>query len=264
MPFVGSVILFATQPKQTNMGMRSVLLFVPLLLFYTFETTATEPRHASLAGTRFLVYETGGAASDASLPMIVGLHYSGAKPEAMLEYFDGIDFSARIVLPQGGYPRRDGYSWFPTDYAQLSAAQQDEAAFDAENNLSAFLNAAAGEYATSGKPIVMGISYGGDLAFLLATRHPEKLRAAFPIAARFLPAWMPETNTCKPRCPPIHAMHGDADATVPMAPTQRAAARLREMGFDVRFESYPGVAHDFDARMEKDFSEKAKNLFADP
>nr|WP_283254755.1 dienelactone hydrolase family protein [Luteimonas galliterrae] len=182
----------------------------------------------------------------------------------MLEYFDRIDFPVRIVLPQGAYARRDGYSWFPADYAQLSASQQDDAAFDAERKLSAFVDAAAAKYTTFGKPVVMGISYGGDLAFLLAIRHPDKVSASFPVAARFLPAWLPKTNACKPRCPQIHAMHGDADTTVPMAPTQRAAARLREMGFDVRFESYPGVAHDFDARMEKDFSEKAKNLFAQP
>lgn len=219
-----------------------------------------QPREASAAGFRYLVFETAGAKSDATLPMIVGLHYSSAKPEAMLEYFDQIDFPARIVLPQGAYARRGGYSWFPTDYAEMAAALQDDAAFDMERKLSAFVDAAAAKHASRGKPAVMGISYGGDLAFLLAIRHPDKVRASFPVAARFLPAWLPETNTCKPRCPPIYAMHGDADTTVPMAPTRQAAAQLRAMGFDVSFEPYPGVAHDFDARMEKDFSEKAKNL----
>ena len=218
------------------------------------------PREANDAGYRYLVLETAGAKPGALLPMIVGLHYSGARPETMLEYFDQIDFPVRIVLPQGAYTRREGYSWFSTDYAQLSAAQQDDAAFDAERKLSAFVDSATAKYATRGKPIAMGISYGGDLAFLLAIRDPDKVRAAFPVAARFLPAWMPKTNTCKPHCPPIYAMHGDADTTVPMGPTQQAAARLREMDFDVAFEPYPGVAHDFDARMEKDFSEKAKSL----
>lgn len=231
-----------------------------LLIAFALPAAAAEPREANEAGFRYLVLETAGAKPDAALPMIVGLHYSSAKPETILEYFDKIDFPARIVLPQGAYPRREGYSWFPTEYAQLSATQQDEAAFDSERKLSAFMDAAAAKYATRGKPVVMGISYGGDLAFLLAIRHPDKVRAAFPVAARFLPAWMPKTNTCKPRCPPIYAMHGDKDTTVPMAPTQQVAARLRKIGFDVAFESYPGVAHDFDARMKEDFSEKAKSL----
>jgi phospholipase/carboxylesterase len=233
---------------------------IALLAAFALPAAASEPREANDAGFRYLVFEIAGAKPDAALPMIVGLHYSSAKPEAMLKYFDQIDFPARIVLPQGAYTRRDGYSWFPTDYAQLGAAQQDDAVFDAERKLSVFVDAAAAKYATRGKPVVMGISYGGDMAFLLAIRHPDKVRASFPVAARFLPTWMPKTNTCKPSCPPIHAMHGAADTTVPIAPTQQAATRLREMGFDVGFESYPGVAHDFDARMQKNFSEKAKSL----
>lgn len=231
-----------------------------LLVAFALPAAASEPREANDAGFRYLVFETAGAKPGTVLPMIVGLHYSSAKPDAMIEYFDQIDFPARIVLPQGAFTRRDGYSWFPTDYAQLNAARQDDAAFDAEQKLSAFVDAAVAKNATRGKPVVMGISYGGDLAFLLAIRHPDKVRASFPVAARFLPAWLPKTNTCRPRCSPIHAMHGDADTTVPMAPTQQAAAQLRKLGFDVAFESYPGVAHDFDARMEKDFSEKAKSL----
>lgn len=234
-----------------------MLGFVLLLLSAVPATAAggAEPREAHAAGFRYLVFETAGAKSEAALPMIVGLHYSSAKPETMLEYFDGIDFPARIVLPQGAHPRRDGYSWFPTGYAQLGQAERDAAVFDAEKRLASFVGAVPAEYPTRGKPMVMGISYGGDLSFLLAVRHPELLSAAFPVAARFLLAWMPRTNTCKPACPPILAMHGDADRTVPMAPTQEAIERLRKMRFDIELKPYPGVGHDFDARMERDFAE---------
>lgn len=264
MPFVGSVILFATPPPQTNMGTRSLLPFVPLLIFFAFETVAAEPRDASLEGIRYLVFETAGADPTATLPMIVGLHYSSAKPETMLEYFDGIDFPARIVLPQGEYPRRDGYSWFPTEYAELSQAKQDAAAFDAEKKMAAFAKGVRALYPTRGKPAVMGISYGGDVSFLLAIRHPQLFSASFPVASRFLPAWVPKTNACKPHCPPIRAMHGDADTTVPMGPTRDAVARLRKMGFDVGMTPYAGVPHDFDPRMERDFAEQARKLFAAP
>jgi len=227
---------------------------------YALEAAAAEPREAALAGTRYLVMETGGAAAGADLPMIVGFHYSSAKPEAMLEYFDGIDFPARIVLPQGGYPRRDGYSWLPTDYAELAQAKQDEAVFAEEKKLAAFVDGVRKQYPTRGKPAVMGISYGGDMSFLLAIRHPASIGASYPIAARFLPTWMPSANTCKPACPPIRAMHGAADTTVPMAPTQAAVAKLKKLGYDVDLTPYAGVPHDFDARMERDFTEQARKL----
>lgn len=261
LPFVGSVILFATPPTQTNMGMRSLLLFVPLLFSFTFETAAAEPRSASLEGTRYLVFETTGADPEAALPMIVGLHYSSAKPEAMVEYFDHIDFPARIVLPQAEYPRRDGYSWFPTDYAELSQAKQDAAATDAERKMAAFAKGVRERHPTRGKPAVMGISYGGDVSFLLAIRHPQEFSASFPVAARFLPTWMPKSNACKPHCPPIRAMHGDADTTVPIGPTRDAVAQLKKAGFDVTLTPYAGVPHDFDQHMERDFAEQARKLF---
>lgn len=242
------------------MDMRSALRFIPLLLLCAFAAVAAEPRQASSEGFRYLVFETDGADAEATLPMIVGLHYSSAKPETMLEYFDGIDFPARIVLPQGGYPRRDGYSWFPADYAELGQAEQDAAAFATEKKIAAFVDAARKRYPTRGKPVAMGISYGGDVSFLLAVRHPESVGASFPIAARFLPAWMPAANTCKPACPPIRAMHGDADTTVPMGPTQASVAKLKKLGYDVELTPYAGVPHDFDARMERDFAERAREL----
>ena len=226
---------------------------------------ATEPGHqaireADTAGFRYLVFETAGAKPDAELPMIVGLHYSGAKPETMIEYLDGIDFPARIVLPAGEYPRPNGQSWFPAGNEKLSDAKQKKLAFGVEEKLSAFVAGAVREYPTRGKPVVMGISYGGDLAFLLALRHPEQFRASFPIAARFLPGWMPTSNACKPHCPTIRAMHGDADKTVLMAPTQAAVARLKKMGFDAELTPYPGVVHDFDAKMESDLVENVRAL----
>jgi len=231
-----------------------------LLAVVAVASERPSPREGNEAGIRYLVFETAGAESGATLPMIVGLHYSSAKPETMLEYFDSIDFPARIVLPQGEYPRREGYSWFPTNYAELGQAEQDAAVSATEGKLAAFVDDARKRYPTRGKPVAMGISYGGDVSFLLALRHPDSIAASFPIAARFLPTWMPEQSACKPACPPIRAMHGDADKTVPMAPTRDAVARLRKKGYDVSLTPYSGVEHDFDARMERDFSEQAKRM----
>lgn len=249
------------------MGRYRIALSVAFGLIFassSFAADTVPPREAREAGYRYLVFETAGAKPEQTLPMIVGLHYSSAKPEAMLEYFDTLDFPARIVLPQGEYPRRDGYSWFPTDYAQRGQTEQDAAAFATEKKLAVFIEDVRKRYPTRGKPAVMGISYGGDVSFLLAIRHPETVSAAFPIAARFLPTWMPAANTCKPHCPPIRAMHGDADTTVPMKPTRAAAMKLKTLGYDVALTPYPGVTHDFDARMERDFVGQAKKALAAP
>lgn len=218
-------------------------------------------REAHIAGVRYLVIETPGADQDDVLPMIVGLHYSGARPEEMTEYFDQITFPARIVLPQGPYPRRAGYTWFPTDNT-LSTGQQARFATDMAESLSTFISSAVAQHPTLHKPIVMGISYGGDLSLLIALRQPSQVWAAFPVAARFLPEWMPN-HPCGQSCPPIYAVHGAQDTTVPLEPMQAAMANLQRLGWNAQLRIYSGVAHDFDARQEADFVEHVHRLLSE-
>lgn len=218
-------------------------------------------REDTAEGFRYLVLQSGGGGVGQTLPMIIGLHYSGATPEEMLEYFNGIGFPARIILPQGPYPRRSGHSWFSADYARLGPAQQDEAAFEMARKLASFVDDVRKRHSTRGKPVVMGISYGGDMSLLLAIRHPDSIAAAFPIAARLLPGWMPSTRGCHSHCPPIRAMHGAADTTVPMQATREAMMKLARMGYDATLTQYPGVAHDFAPRMQRDFSAQVERVF---
>lgn len=220
------------------------------------------PRHDTILGMPYLVFETAGGRANEALPMIVGLHYSGAEPQAMIEYFDSLNMNARIVLPGGPYARPKGRSWFPTEIDVMGQAAQDAIAFESADKLAKFVTAARNRYPTRGKPIVTGVSYGGDMAMLLALRHPNTVAAAFPVAARLLPAWIPTVNTCKPNCPPIRALHGADDTTVPIGPTREAIARLIRLGYDVSLTPYPGVKHDFDAHMERDFSDQVRKLFA--
>lgn len=224
---------------------------------------AAHRQEGSLAQFHYLTFVTGGAKPTDRLPLIVGLPYSGAKLGDMVGYFAGIDFKARVVLPQGRYPRpADGHSWFPADYATMAPGKREALTFAVVDQVSAFVATATQTFPTRGKPVVVGVSYGADVGFLLALRHPGQLAAAFPVAARFLPAWMPRENTCKPRCPLIYAMHGEQDTTVAMEPTRRAARQLAAMGYRVEFHSYAGVPHDFSAEETRDFAAKARQILA--
>ena len=221
------------------------------------------PQEGSIAGHRYVTFVTGKPKPGELLPMIVGLHYSGARPETILGDFERIDFPARIVLPQGRYPRRAAYSWFPSEYGELEAAAQKTLTFDILKDVSAFIDSVSKKYPTRGKPVVVGTSYGGDLSFLLAIHHPEQVLAAFPVAARFLPAWMPSAGGCAPGCPLVFVMHGDKDQTVPAEPTRRAAELLAGMGLRVEFHQYAGVGHDFSDRMKEDFAAQARRVLAE-
>ena len=240
----------------------ALALSVPAAASATDAVQLPVPRQDNTIGLRYLVYETGGAGADDTLPMIVGLHYSGAEPQVMVEYFDSLGIRARIVLPRGPYARPEGRSWFPAELGVMGQAAQDAVAFDSAGKLAEFIAAARERHRTRGKPVVTGVSYGGDMALLLALRHPRAVAAAFPVAARLLPSWIPAVNACKPHCPPIRALHGEDDATVAIGPTREGIGRLSMLGYDASLVPYSGVAHDFDARMERDFAEQARNIVA--
>ena len=58
-------------------------------------------------------------------------------------------------------------------------------------------------------------------------------------------------------------MHGVADTTVPIGPTRDAIALLKKMDYDVSMTPYAGVAHDFDAQMQRDFAGQAEKILED-
>ena len=219
------------------------------------------PRALQAAGFPYLVFETGGAAADATLPLVVGLHYSGATPAAMVEYFDRFTSPVRVVLPQGPHARPAGYSWFAaSEGTAADQAAQALAALPLSDALAGFVQAVEAAHPTRGKPQVTGVSYGGDLALLLALRHPEAVSAVFPVAARAFQQWLPGENRCAPACPSIHALHGSDDGTVPAAPMAAAIRSLAALGYPATMTEYPGIAHDFDAAMEADFVVRAESL----
>jgi phospholipase/carboxylesterase len=247
------------------MGLRLQRLFWIWFLLVPFASaTADNPgtgraRESEAAGFRYLVLESAGTSPDAELPMIIGLHYSGATPESMLGYFNQLRAPVRIVLPQGPMPRRSGWTWFSDAHASDRSGKQGTADAIVER-LADFADAVQQAHPTRGKPLLMGISYGGDLSLLLALRRPDAFAAAFPVAARWLPEWMPPANACAPSCPPVRALHGAADTVVPMAPTADGMRRLEAMGFDATLTPYPGVAHDFDAKMQRDFARQVESF----
>lgn len=243
---------------QLRLHSLAILFWLAMLAFPVSALAADSPRQlraAKVGGLDYAVFEVGGANADEELPMIVGLHYSGGTPEETAGYFDSLGFPARIVLPRGPYPRPKGHSWLPKQNGSPDLAAQAIELAATSDRLALLVTTLRHTYPTRGKPLVVGVSYGGDLAFLLALRHPDLFAAVFPVAARVLPEWMPAANPCSIGCPSIHALHGSADATAPMAPTLKSVEHLATLGFDIRITIYPGVAHDFNAMMQRDVAD---------
>ncbi|MDC3962385.1 dienelactone hydrolase family protein [Polyangium jinanense] len=256
----------STKNRRTTVILRALCCCLALASFACASRPRASPTPAraegTLAGYHYLTFVTGGARSTDALPLIVGLHYSSATPETIRADFDQIDIPARIVLPRGKYPRRSGYSWFPSSYGELAADKQAKLTFEVKDEVLAFVEAAAHHDPTTGKPVLVGTSYGGDLSYLIAIHHPDRVAAVFPIAARFPAEWLPATSTCRPSCPLVYAMHGEKDAVVPIDGARRAAQQLTELGHRVELHEYAGIAHDFSAQMKSDFTAQLRAVLS--
>ena len=190
---------------------------------------------------------TGGAKAEDHLPVIVALHGLGDRPESFAEAFAGFGARARILVPRGTTPDgRGGYRWFESrtqdgDVARISS--ELEAATESIDRLLVRLND------DGVRPIVTGFSQGGMLAFAIAARHPDHVRAAVPIGGWLPPPLLPAEKIG--RTPPIRALHGTADHVVPFALDQRTCERLRELGFDVELTPYAGIDHTVTPEMHR-------------
>jgi predicted peptidase len=181
-------------------------------------------------------------------PVILFLHGAGERGgDGLLQTVVGLGdavrrephrFPALVVFPQA-----------PAD-AQWAGAPADAAM--------AALDEIMARYATDPDRVYLtGISMGGNGAWYLAYRHPDRFAAVVPICGwveahpRFSLGQVVPGQAGEPFQAlanrlahiPIWIFHGDADAAVPVEQSRRAAAALEAAGAHVRYTELPGVGH---------------------
>ena len=85
-----------------------------------------------------------------------------------------------------------------------------------------------------------GLSRGGSAAWELAVQYPDKF-AAMAVVCGMAP--VPYADWID-RDMPIWVFHGEQDPVIPVEESENMVARLKKMGYDVRFTKYPDVGHD--------------------
>ena len=89
-----------------------------------------------------------------------------------------------------------------------------------------------------------GYSAGGNGAWVIGLRHPDRFAALVPAAGYFgWPFTVPE-NICDLKDVPVWAFHGAKDETIPLNAEQKLVDALKACGGDVRFTVYPDAGHD--------------------
>src|SRR5688572_22002821 len=116
-----------------------------------------------VAGFKYLEAVKGNAQPDDNLPIIIGFHFSSSNSQETAADYDSIKIPVRLILPQGNFRKREGYTYFPPDYYSKDSLTQMIIAKQTLDSIASFVKAIREKYKT--KPIVAGFSQGGDLSF---------------------------------------------------------------------------------------------------
>jgi predicted peptidase len=84
-----------------------------------------------------------------------------------------------------------------------------------------------------------GLSMGGQGAWHLAIRYPERFAAIAPICG-----WGQTYLACNLKDVPIWAFHGGQDRTVPPAQSEQMVAAVNKCGGNAKLTIYPEAGHD--------------------
>jgi predicted esterase len=154
---------------------------------------------------------TGGANPNASLPMVIALHGLGQDKEYMANKLAGLDFPARIIIPDGLYDRAEGYPgrrwWRGYNPAGLQAHMTEKIP-EAVELLAPFVARIQNCRPTIGRPLVVGHSQGGYVALEFAL-YPQLVSGVVSSAA-----WRPVALWNEEPVTPVIAVHGKNDTGV--------------------------------------------------
>ena len=84
-----------------------------------------------------------------------------------------------------------------------------------------------------------GLSRGGGAAWEMAVQYPDRF-AALAVVCGMAP--LPYASWLNKEMP-IWVFHGTKDQSIPFAESENMVARLKSMGYNVRFTRYEGVGH---------------------
>lgn len=180
--------------------------------------------------------------------LVVLVHGRGDRPRVPGLPIADLPKAVRVLMPRAPDRLGDGYTWLAT-YTRSGQEQLLAGSLSATaRHLAGAIEAFVRERPTVGKPIVIGFSQGAILTYALTTRYPHLFAAGFPIAG-FLPQGV--EPAAEGPFPTLHALHGDADPTVPMEHDRRTIEALRARGHKIAFSVARGVGHAVTPAMER-------------
>jgi phospholipase/carboxylesterase len=215
--------------------------------------------YQSINGFKYLEAVKNTSGIEADLPVIIAFHYSSSTPQETVNEYDQITAPVRIILPQGNFRKRAGFTYFPADYYSKDSLTQISISRITVDSIASFVRAIGKKY--NRKPIVAGFSQGGDISFLLAIYYPELITAAFPLAGFVHRQRINDIKLHAQKAVPVLIYQGEDDKIISVEYSKREVEELGEY-FSISLKTYPGLGHDFSPRMKKDYASRMSDFFS--
>jgi phospholipase/carboxylesterase len=207
------------------------------------DTATFHVRQNEQDGIFFLEVVIGEASFEDELPMLVVLHGRGGSAQIPGGPFLGLTHPVRVIVPQATERLGEGYEWLPVYVGQGLVDRLSATMFEQSSRVARLLRRVAENRPTIGRVIVSGFSQGGLLTITLALYHDDLVGEAFPLACWLPPPLVPTYRRSDLYYPRIRSMHGMADPTIPLGPTEELFRTLVTLGFDATLVTFPGVEH---------------------
>lgn len=221
-----------------------VSIFIVLVVAQWWFTDPTVDTPTNDISFNYVVKYTGNANKADHLPMLVALHGNGGTPEDFYEAaMDQFEIPMRIILLEGTIPSRFGkaWPWIPEELEKIGLAVNEA------------IELLAQKYPTSKKPVLLGFSGGGMMAYYQALKFGGSYSYIFPVSGR-LDKNLVDTSSFNTGAPVI-AYHGKNDKVVPLNGGVAASSLLRENGAEVEFNEFPGGHHGLYYEMQSDITQ---------
>ncbi len=183
----------------------------------------------SIGGYDYVIKYSGSGNDDTSLPMLITLHGDGDTPEHFYETaLDLFKTPARIIIFKAPKPFSGGRAW-PWDPAHVQ---------EASSEMDVAVRKLTLKFPTTGKPVLLGMSGGGRMAYYQALKYGNNYSYVFPISGMLSQEYLAD-NSSTPGAK-VFAYHGKSDDVVSFGSGMNAAKLLREHGVDVKFTKFNG------------------------
>ncbi len=214
--------------------MKKLLLIVVLVLalaqWWFKDPTISVPTSDVSFG--YIVKYSGNSSRNDNLPMLVALHGNGDTAKNFYNTaLDQLNVPARIVLLKGPLSYGSGSAW---PWTAAGFRQYGDAVSEAIELLTL-------DYPTAGKPILLGFSSGGMMAYYQAVKHGDSYSYIFPVSGQLSNELLGDESS-KPGAE-VYAFHGRNDNVISITGGKNAVSILQAKGVNVKLTEFNGNHH---------------------